>query len=288
MPTTRATTTLSLALLLVACGSRSALELRAPSRDAGARDAALHAVECESVELSAALGEPVTLRAHAATSAPLATIEWTLTSAPPASLAALRDARTSAATLVPDVLGDYRARFTARDVAGRIASCDVVVHAREVGALRVEITWDSEGTDMDAHLLHPRATRWFGDDDCHHANCIGGHVFFAPGPDEDDPRLDVDDADGFGPENLLIARPASGTYRVGVDAFGGSGRVTARIYCGGDATTPRRTLGPVLLREGDFWRVADVAIESVRCDVVELTRGARPDVATDADAMSRR
>ena len=41
-----------------------------------------------------------------------------------------------------------------------------------------------------------------------------------------------------------VEGPQNGTYRVGVHAYRGNGRVTVRIYCGGSTTTPRQTFGP--------------------------------------------
>ena len=107
----------------------------------------------------------------------------------------------------------------------------------------------------------------------------------------DNPRLDIDDTDGFGPENINITTPYDGTYRVGIHVYRGSGshRVTVRVYCGGSTTTPRNTFGPVTLRDSpnEFWRVADVTISGATCTVTDLNRGGSPWIEPDS-SMSRR
>jgi hypothetical protein len=98
---------------------------------------------------------------------------------------------------------------------------------------------------------------------------------WTPGGLETDPRLDLDDVEGFGPENINIRRPNAGTYRVAVhyydaDSFssGGSSNATAyvRILCGGqeEYVSP----GVVLQVRGtrsdfwsnDVWEVGDITI----------------------------
>jgi hypothetical protein len=180
----------------------------------------------------------------------------------------------------PDIAGVYELMVTATDDDGLTASCRVRVNAGNVDGLRVEMFWDTNGTDMDTHLMRPEGMRWGTDDACYYANCNGGGLSWGAGGVADDPRLDIDDTDGFGPENINITTPYAGTYRVGVHAYRGSGRVTVRIYCGGSTTSPRMTFGPVQLRDGgggnDFWRVADVVLTGASCTITDLSRGGRP------------
>jgi hypothetical protein len=136
--------------------------------------------------------------------------------------------------------------------------------------------WDTDGTDMDLHLLSPIAKRWFDEDsnqDCFYSTCGDPPPNWGdPNTGSDDPHLDIDDTDGFGPENINIDRPAPGVYRVGVHAFQGlANKVTVRIYCGGSRLTPHTTMGPVPLFEDQVWRVADVEIfADGHCDVRSL------------------
>lgn len=180
----------------------------------------------------------------------------------------------------PDIAGVYELMVTVTDDDGMTATCRVRVNAGNVDGLRVEMFWDTDGTDQDTHLMRPEGRTWGTNDACYYANCqSGGLEWGAPGVD-DNPRLDIDDTDGFGPENINITTPYNGTYRVGVHAFRGSGRVTVRIYCGGSTTTPRQTFGPVQLRDtggsNDFWRVADVDVSGSGCTITDLARAGRP------------
>ncbi|MEO0323946.1 MAG: FAD-dependent oxidoreductase, partial [Myxococcota bacterium] len=163
-------------------------------------------------------------------------------------------------TFRPDIAGTYELELRVDDDDGLSATCTATVLAIATEGLRVEIFWDSNA-DMDTHLLNPEATRWFNGDDCYYANCDGGDVLNWGDPDrtDDDPSLDIDDTDGFGPENINIDEPAFGTYRVGVHAFARSGNVTVNVYCGGRAE-PDETFGPRALSNNRFWRVADVTL----------------------------
>jgi hypothetical protein len=209
--------------------------------------------------------------------------QWTLSSRPEGSGARPPSpANAQRTSFTPDIAGVYELTVTATDNDGMTDSCTIRVNAGNVDGLRIEMFWDTNGTDMDTHLLNPEATAWVNNNDCYYGNCVAGGgapvlEWGAPG-DDDDPRLDLDDTDGHGPENINITTPYTGTYRVGVHVYRGSGRhrVTVRIYCGGSTTTPRQTFGPVTLQESggrrDFWRVADVALSPSGCTITDLTR----------------
>ena len=178
----------------------------------------------------------------------------------------------------PDVAGEYLLSVNVVDEDGMGDSCEIVVAAVASEGLRVEISWSTSGSDMDLHLLHPDAMRWNSNLDCYYANCnsSSGSVLDWETPSrDDDPRLDIDDTNGFGPENINIDEPVPQTYTVGVHAFGGSGVVTARIYCGGSTTTPRAEFTQAISdnsgnRSRDHWRVADVRLNADgTCSVLE-------------------
>ena len=80
----------------------------------------------------------------------------------------------------------------------------------EIG-LTIKISWDADQCDVDSHLLMPGGAFFDCDSDCHYGN---------PSPDwgvqgdwSDDPFLDVDDVDGYGPEHINISDPIPGDYR---------------------------------------------------------------------------
>lgn len=184
--------------------------------------------------------------------------------------------------------GDYEISVTFDDDQGDARDCSWVLHVTGAG-LRVELTWDGgESDDVDLHLHRDAATAWFGDDDCHWANCAasnylvdwgyamtavddcppeppGGQWNYAARGGCPNPRLDLDDTAGQGPENISVDAPAVGdVFHVAVHFFRDDVVVgadtTVRIYCGGDLSAQ---FGPAAMtnrgaNDGDFWRVADV------------------------------
>jgi hypothetical protein len=184
----------------------------------------------------------------------------------------------------PDLAGEFTLRLTVVDDDGDTGECETLVRSISGDGLRVEVSWDTNGTDMDTHLLHPDAPAWFDSTlDCYYANT---NPSWSGAGVDDDPRLDIDDTDGFGPENINIRRPAAGTYRVGVHAFRGFGRVTVRIYCGGSTTTPRQTFGPVAINDRSVWRVADVDITAAGCNIRSLASGPRPNIISEMESRT--
>ncbi len=197
---------------------------------------------------------------------------WELVGQPAGSAAAPPSPSNRPTTrFTPDIAGMYTLRVSVRDDDGNTATCNTTVLAVSDEGLRVEMFWNTDGTDMDLHLLSPVATAWTNDDDCHFRNCQGGGLNWGrAAASEDDPSLDIDDTNGFGPENINIDVPQDGTFRVGVHGWSGRGEVTVRIYCGGSRTEPELTLGPVRVNDGDLWKVADVNISGISCSIDEL------------------
>jgi hypothetical protein len=206
--------------------------------------------------------------------------EWSLDSQPPGSAVRPMFPMGDTFTFKPDLAGDYKFTLKVTDDEALTASCSFAVHALAEEGLRVEMFWDTADTDMDLHLLSPVAKRWFDEDtnqDCFYSNCIDTPPNWSdPTTAADDPHLDIDDTDGFGPENINVDQPAAGVYRVGVHGYSGFAKqVTVRIYCGGSRLEPRATLGPIPLSESQVWKVADVEIfNDGRCQVKSL---AQPD-----------
>lgn len=76
--------------------------------------------------------------------------------------------------------------------------------------LRVVLSWDSAGTDLDLHVLTPD----------------GGHAWYGNRVLKDGGALDVDVTTGYGPEIFSSAAPVKGNYHVYVNYYG-SGQNTA-------------------------------------------------------------
>jgi len=125
---------------------------------------------------------------------------------------------------------------------------------------RVQLTWTSNpSSDLDLHLLRPAGIFGSGND-CYFGNCTGstGLTWGASNP-----KLDVDDTDGFGPENIYLASGAeSGDYRIIIHDYDGTvGEVaTVRIYFD-DVEAVRYTSSPAMdATTHIYWEVAKVNV----------------------------
>ncbi len=115
----------------------------------------------------------------------------------------------------------------------------------EIG-LTIKLTWDEDETDVDSHLIAPGGDFFSCETDCFYSN---------PSPEWgladnwlDDPFLDVDDVDGYGPEHINISEPVIGTYTYVVhyfdDTYLGSGST------GTNATVEVLSYGQVIAKFG--------------------------------------
>ena len=73
--------------------------------------------------------------------------------------------------------------------------------------LRVVLSWDSDGTDLDLHVISPD----------------GQHVYFGNRTVPNGGALDVDVTTGFGPEIYANPSPIKGTYHIYVNYYGSGG-----------------------------------------------------------------
>jgi hypothetical protein len=120
---------------------------------------------------------------------------------------------------VPNVpFGNYIVRVRGRNAlgVGQFSNQIIVVVGVILGGgdLQVTLTWNTPGTDMDLHVIEPN----------------GNHVYYASRTGTT-ARLDVDDRDGFGPENIFVtsAQAAAGTYQIYIVYFSGAPPTTSTI-----------------------------------------------------------
>jgi uncharacterized protein YfaP (DUF2135 family) len=76
--------------------------------------------------------------------------------------------------------------------------------AKPQARLRVVLSWDSDGTDLDLHVVSPD----------------GQHVFYGNRVVPNGGALDVDVTTGYGPEIYATPSPLKGTYHVFVNYYG--------------------------------------------------------------------
>ena len=203
------------------------------------------------------------------------TFEWTVISAPVGSASTPASPMSASTNFYLDASGGFELQLCVTDDEGERACCVVPITSVPPGAIHIELSWDTIYGDVDLHLLnvtqsHPNG--WWSVDDCHFANRTPD---WAPAGADSNPTLDVDDTDGYGPENTTIdTNPASGTYTVGVHYFcshsvgmspapgDGPTNATVRIFCDG---TLEATYTGVSLSETDDWTtIAEIDYPSCR------------------------
>ncbi len=138
------------------------------------------------------------------------------------------------------------------------ATIDVVPEAE----VRIELTWtnpedpdetDDQGSDLDLHFLKMGPGRWFeAPYDIYFQNRGGAGVW-----DPESPRLDLDDNDGAGPEQIHMDEAQSCQwYAVGVHHYKkmfGTAYATVRVWL--DDTLVYEEAHQPLRQEGEFWDV---------------------------------
>jgi len=214
------------------------------------------------------------------------TYAWRVTSRPMGSTSMLTPAGEDWTTLFLDIATppgeEYVVEATATDSDGASGSCQFHVTAVLPQPLRVHLDWDTDITDLDIHVLDDIGSvdptgpdGWFSAlHDCYSGNMRPG---WDPAGPEGDPALDIDDHDGFGPENVSFLSVTPGTYTVGVHYYCdheiGPTTATLQVFCD---SVQVASFDQVLDASGDLWTVA--TIEWPGCTVTEagdLVRVAR-------------
>jgi hypothetical protein len=88
--------------------------------------------------------------------------------------------------------------------------------------IRIKLSWDIDVTDVDLHFIRPGGVYNRAPGDCFFANVHPD--WGVEGDESDDPLLDVDDVDGYGPENIFLDPSENGDYRVAVHYYSDDGQ----------------------------------------------------------------
>jgi uncharacterized protein YfaP (DUF2135 family) len=116
--------------------------------------------------------------------------------------------------------------------------------------LRVLLSWDSPGTDLDLHVISPSGQ-----------HCFYGQRVIAGGG-----ALDVDVTTGYGPEIFAATRPERGVWHVYVNYFGGGAGqaiTTAQVAVVDQEGTPsetRREFRVPLRGSGELQHIASFSV----------------------------
>ena len=188
--------------------------------------------------------------------------EWEITKRPSGSNYPLQVDPTDPrfATLQVDIAGDYEVALTVTDERGMDDTDRFPFSAVPWQTIHVELTWDSPETDLDLHLVSVNDGGAFSAApyDCYFQNT--NPDWGVTGVTADDPSIDIDDVDGFGPENVNLNQPIEGyTYRVLAHYYDdrglGATNATVRIYVSGQLKF--EGIRP-LDRTGAGWEVATI------------------------------
>ncbi|MFT6159808.1 MAG: hypothetical protein ACJAZO_001347 [Myxococcota bacterium] len=244
---------------------------------------------CESPEgLVQPLGREIFVDASTSTDpdGDVLVYEWTLAVKPEGSLAEMEDRDQAISRFTPDVEGEYGAFVTVFDSTGQFSeACRVAATVfvlpdppREVDeddGLRIELTWDNAGDDLDLHLLRPEdGTLEDADTSCYFANCAGaGPDWGAVGAVADDPLLIEDDIEGTGPEVMYLQEPGPGVFRAVMRDYPGNANgatiATMTVFWDGvEVATDERTFDDTPETEGLYVWSIDIDAENQTYTVV--------------------
>jgi hypothetical protein len=186
----------------------------------------------------------------------ISTYTWTLVQRPDGSQASFTSPVGPLVQLFADTAGTYEVGLTVTNgltIPSAMATC--VFQAIPADALHIELTWDAPSSDLDLHLRQNGVALFDSPDDACWCNNVPS---WGSAGTDDDPRLDLDDLAGFGPENMNILLPADGVYRVAVhyydDDYDGPVTATVRVYVYGALVSELQAL----LDEFDVWEVGTV------------------------------
>ena len=244
--------------------------------------------------------------------------EWVITSRPegstsqpferlfpdPAQGGTPQDSTTPNAQFWVDAVGTYTAELRVTDNLGLTStqcqtSAVVTIVAEPEQDILVQLTWrtpadedetDTRGTDLDLHLVHPLADGWFqAPFDCYYENSKPDWgILDDP---SDNPVLDVDDANGAGPENINLNNPENtallgAPYLVGVhyyrsndllsDQEYGASFAQLRIFLKGELAWDYDGNEKELAAEDHFWDAARIHWPQAQVDTADRYYEQRP------------
>lgn len=126
--------------------------------------------------------------------------------------------------------------------------------------LRVTLTWDNNGTDMELHLVRQGGHLNQDPDDCTWFTCISRMPMWGPLPGNI-PHKDVDNTSYLGPENIYLDAAPAGTYSILVEYWGSGAPSTNNV----DVTIRERTVAHLTrpaLAVHSVWFVGRVSFPS--------------------------
>lgn len=148
----------------------------------------------------------------------------------------------------------------------------------QTATFRAQLSWDTGplSSDIDLHLVRPTGST-NTENDCYYGDCVPPDTldWGVAGP-TGNPVLDVDNTDGYGPENITLSNPESGSYRVIVRNYNGVANTHATVKLYFNDVEVYRNTSVVLDAAHDYWTVATVNIANKTYSVVDTYSATAP------------
>ena len=169
-------------------------------------------------------------------------------------------------SLTVPISGQYTVRLAVTNELGcqseALPESELTFDVAPMDMLHVQLVWDHPSNDQDLHLTHVSDGGNFCSStrDCFFSNRQPQWFTSHPAGGGPNPRLDRDDTNGLGPENINIDQPNAGTYRVFAHYYPWSSAGdpvvnTVRIYLQGML---RFSASRTMTDEEQVWAVADI------------------------------
>ena len=146
------------------------------------------------------------------------TYTWSLSDKPEGSGGYVQDPANVHTQVWTDIAGNYEVELVVTNTIGvKSAPARCPIKATPSDALHIELVWDGPTADVDLHLTRSDSVIWEKPGDVNWCNKTPD--WGTAGPNDADPRLDLDDTSGYGPENINIKSPENGIYYIEVMYF---------------------------------------------------------------------
>ncbi len=131
----------------------------------------------------------------------------------------------------------------AGDTAGAVLARRTIMYSGRPTRLRVTLTWDTSGSDIDLHVSSP------GGHTVNYRNKSAGYL-----------RLNVDNTNGYGPENISTEQAESGSYAISVVNFARGAGTTATLHIYKNERLERRD-SHLFTAAGEHWDAGTVEFD---------------------------
>ena len=191
------------------------------------------------------------------------TYKWDVVLRPPASDVSIRldPDDLPEVDLYVDVAGPWIVQLVVTNEVGAVSTATVCqFDAIPEDDIHVELRWSNSAPDFDLHLAQS-GWPWFSSpEDCMWCNKTPD--WGVEDVTEDNPRLDIDDRSGYGPENINIELPIDGLYLVGTHFWNDHGTpndvATVSVWLDGVEVY----VGSQAMTQGQMWEVGSIYVSS--------------------------